>query len=135
MTFHLPIIITSSRLCGRDMGGRGPLRGPRNNFRHLVLQYRNYLCMVEMYSILRTHAEMRRVQEMLYAFIIQNGGRLIKEVPHRAGYYYVLSHHAAMTVMSRMLHEGHKSPIGTFPVDDDIDEDLNVLEMYRQFSK
>ena len=103
---------------------------------------------VEMYGILQTHAEMRRVQEMLYAFILQNGGRLIKSVPGRTGYYYVLSRHAAMTVMARMLYEGPNVveidatlPIGIFPVDDDIndddddddDDDLNVTEAYRQF--
>ena len=100
-----------------------------------------------MYGILQTHAEMRRVQEMLYAFILQNGGRLIKSVPGRTGYYYVLSHHAAMTVMARMLYEGRNVvqfgttlPIEIFPVDDGIDidddgddDDLNVTEAYRQF--
>ena len=143
MTFHLPIIIRSSRRRHHDLGGRGALHGPRNEFRLMILRYRNYLSIVEMYGILHTHAEMRRVQEMLYIYIIQNGGRLIKSVPGRTGYYYVLSRHAAMTVMARMLYEGPNVvqfgatlPIEIFPVDDindDDDDDLNVIEAYRQF--
>ena len=61
MTFHLPIIIRSSRRRHHDLGGRGALHGPRNEFRLMIQRYRNDLSIVEMYGILHTHAEMRHV--------------------------------------------------------------------------
>jgi hypothetical protein len=142
MTFHLPIIVHYTRLRDRDLGGRGRRRRGREAFRQKVLRYRDHLCVVEMYHILRTRAEMRRVQEMLYTFILQHGGRIVKPIPDRPGYFYVLSYHAAMEVISKMLYEGINVavidtalPLGTFPVDDDADADSNAnhMEIYREF--
>jgi hypothetical protein len=85
---------------------------------------------------------MRRVQEMLYTFILQHGGRFVKPIPDRAGYFYVLSYHAAMEVISKMLYEGINVavidtalPLGTFPVenDADLDNNANHMEIYREF--
>lgn len=133
---HRPIIFHKNRRRNNDVGARGGWN-QWNQFTKRLLVYRNTLCQEERYASLRTHAAKRRVQEMLLRFVEVNGGRVVKSVPGRAMYYYVVSRDKALSIMAAKLREGpdrttilDDASIRTFPMDHmDRDEDFNVTEI------
>jgi hypothetical protein len=59
----------------------------------------------EGYIYLRKHKESRRVQEMALDVFLINGGRFLKAIPGRKGFFYVLSRREALRVIAAKLRE------------------------------
>lgn len=139
MTIFSPYIFHQSRRRYRDLGGRGGRNQAQrlNRFLQRVLEYRDFLCRKELYSLLRTHAEKQRVQLMLLEFIELNGGRCVKQVPGRRDYLFVLSRREAMKVCAAKLRDGpvilefDATSIHTIPLNgnETIPDDFNITEI------
>lgn len=131
----LPIFVRKNRLQYHDVGVRGG-RNQSNRFTKRMLAYRNTLCEEERYTLLRSHAAKRRVQEMLLGFVERHGGRVMKQVPRSETHCYVVSRRKALSIMAAKLREGpdltaiDDGSIQSYPTDDmDTDDDFNIKEI------
>ena len=139
MTIYLPVIFHRTRLRIGHVGGRGGRNqsSRMNIFLRDVWAERDRLSVEEQYRLLPTHAAKRRVQEMLLEFIEFNGGKVVKLVPKRPGYYFVLVRSEALKMLGKKLYEGPNPmaiddirSIGTFPVDeDDMDDTFDLTDI------
>ena len=90
MSTFLPIIIKKYKVRDKDVGEIGTRTREADAFANEILNCRNRLFVKERYKLLRTTEEKRRVQELLLNFIESNGGRVLKNVPVRDEYSYVV---------------------------------------------